>query len=85
MPTPTRPPSEPSPAPAYDPAGEMIRWAVFSCLLVPAVLVVYGTSVGNAVLWALGLVCVTTACRILLRRSERATVHGGEGAHRRGR
>ncbi|PCG86555.1 hypothetical protein CIB93_08275 [Streptomyces sp. WZ.A104] len=80
-----RPPSEPSPAPAHDAAGDVVRWAVFSCLLVPAVLVAHGTSVGSAALWALGLACVTTACRILLRRSERTPAHVGEGAHRRGR
>ncbi|MFD5065904.1 hypothetical protein ACFWNO_47525, partial [Streptomyces sp. NPDC058394] len=26
------------------PAGDVVRWAAFSCLLVPVVLVVYGTS-----------------------------------------
>lgn len=55
-----------------DSAGEVIRWAVFSCLLVPVVLVVYGTSVGGAAVAALGLAAVTTGCRLLLRQSERA-------------
>ncbi|WP_159057801.1 hypothetical protein [Streptomyces sp. WAC04657] len=48
------------------------------------VLVVYGTSLAGAAGAALGLVSVTAACRLLLRRSERGlraeTPHGG---HRR--
>ncbi|WP_052457104.1 hypothetical protein [Streptomyces sp. AcH 505] len=60
------------PAVPADAAGEVIRWAVFSCLLVPVVLVVYGTSVGGAAVAALGLAAVTTGCRLLLRQSERA-------------
>ncbi|MFE7586773.1 hypothetical protein ACFU5Y_35010 [Streptomyces gardneri] len=54
-----------------DPAGDVVRWAVFCCVLVPVVLVVYGTSLGGAAGTALGLVTVTAACRVLLRRSER--------------
>ncbi|MFI9207552.1 hypothetical protein ACIGW7_05310 [Streptomyces sp. NPDC053253] len=54
-----------------DPAGDVVRWAVFCCALVPVVLVVYGTSLGGAAGTALGLVSVTAACRLLLRRSER--------------
>ncbi|AQU71144.1 hypothetical protein BBN63_22775 [Streptomyces niveus] len=50
----------------------MVRWAAFSCLLVPVVLVVFGTSVGGAAVPALGLVAVTAVCRLLLRRSERS-------------
>ncbi|MCX4823280.1 hypothetical protein OG883_26010 [Streptomyces sp. NBC_01142] len=49
----------------------MVRWAAFSCVLVPVVLVVYGTSVGGAAAAALGLAAVTAACRVLLRHSER--------------
>ncbi|MCX4677058.1 hypothetical protein OG413_17410 [Streptomyces sp. NBC_01433] len=89
MPTPPGPSSEPSPetAPdrASDGAGDGVRWVVFSCLLVPAVLVVYGSSVGNATVSALGLASVTAVCRLLLCRSERATARGAEGAHRSGR
>nr|WP_240495440.1 hypothetical protein [Streptomyces showdoensis] len=48
----------------------MVRWAVFCCVLVPVVLVVYGTSLGGAAGTALGLAAVTAACRVLLRRSE---------------
>ncbi|MDV5145856.1 hypothetical protein R1T08_16980 [Streptomyces sp. SBC-4] len=54
-----------------DPAGDVVRWAVFCCVLVPVVLVVFGTSLGGAAGTALGLVSVTAACRVLLRRSER--------------
>ncbi|MFG2878381.1 hypothetical protein ACGFYU_25825 [Streptomyces sp. NPDC048337] len=55
-----------------DPAGDVVRWAAFSCLLVPVVLVVYGTSFGGAAVATLGLFAVTAACRVLLRYSERA-------------
>ncbi|MFJ3965457.1 hypothetical protein OG444_14690 [Streptomyces sp. NBC_01232] len=48
-----------------------MRWAAFSCLLVPVVLVVYGTSFGGAAVATLGLLAVTAACRVLLRHSER--------------
>ncbi|MEU7069554.1 hypothetical protein AB0B30_10725 [Streptomyces narbonensis] len=54
-----------------DPADDVVRWAAFCCVLVPVVLVVYGTSLGGAAGTALGLVTVTAACRVLLRRSER--------------
>ncbi|UUU44706.1 hypothetical protein JIW86_25720 [Streptomyces sp. NBC_00162] len=62
-----------------DPAGDVVRWAAFSCLLVPVVLVVYGTSFGGAAVATLGLLAVTAACRVLLRyseRTERATARG---------
>ncbi|MEU9029806.1 hypothetical protein AB0D46_20245 [Streptomyces sp. NPDC048383] len=55
-----------------DPAGDVVRWAAFSCLLVPVVLVVYGTSYGGAAVATLGLAAVTAACRVLLRYSEKA-------------
>nr|WP_236240901.1 hypothetical protein [Streptomyces sp. CC228A] len=54
-----------------DAVGEVVRWAAFSCALVPAVLLVYGTSFGGAASTALGLAAVTAACRMLLRRAER--------------
>ncbi|GAA2628044.1 MULTISPECIES: hypothetical protein [Streptomyces] len=57
--------------PHDDPAGDVVRWAAFSCLLVPVVLVVYGTSYGGAAVATLGLLAVTAACRVLLRHSER--------------
>ncbi|MGW4743838.1 hypothetical protein ACWEPR_03415 [Streptomyces sp. NPDC004290] len=58
-------------ADAADEAGDVVRWAAFCCVLVPVVLVAYGTSLGGAAGTALGLVSVTAACRLLLRRSER--------------
>ncbi|MGW7053920.1 hypothetical protein [Streptomyces sp. NPDC054887] len=65
----------PAPAPRgphpADAVGGLVRWAAFSCALVPVVLVLYGTSVGGAAAAALGLAAVTAACRVLLRRSER--------------
>ncbi|MFG2984648.1 hypothetical protein ACGFYQ_25890 [Streptomyces sp. NPDC048258] len=74
-PAPARPPLHSSVHPARrphdDPAGDVVRWAAFSCLLVPVVLVVYGTSFGGAAVATLGLLAVTAACRTLLRRSER--------------
>ncbi|WP_153486506.1 hypothetical protein [Streptomyces katsurahamanus] len=57
---------------ASDSASDVVRWAAFSCLLVPVVLVLYGASVGGAAAAALGLAAVTTACRVLLRHSERS-------------
>ncbi|WST47234.1 hypothetical protein OG592_25190 [Streptomyces avidinii] len=61
----------PSGHPHDDPAGDVVRWAAFSCLLVPVVLVVYGTSYGGAAVATLGLLAVTAACRVLLRHSEK--------------
>ncbi|MFD7100137.1 hypothetical protein [Streptomyces xanthophaeus] len=62
----------PASRPQDDPAGDVVRWAAFSCLLVPVVLVVYGTSYGGAAVATLGLCAVTAACRVLLRHSEKA-------------
>ncbi|MCT4356130.1 hypothetical protein M5362_23630 [Streptomyces sp. Je 1-79] len=62
---------EPPAGAAADPAGDVVRWAAFCCVLVPVVLVVYGTSLGGAVGTALGLAAVTAVCRVLLRRAER--------------
>ncbi|MFF9144149.1 hypothetical protein ACF1BN_04730 [Streptomyces sp. NPDC014861] len=74
-----------------DPAGDVVRWAVFCCALVPLVLVAFGTSLGGAGGAALGLASVTAACRLLLRRAERglrtegsAGGAGGSGGRRRG-
>ncbi|MEU3598510.1 hypothetical protein ABZ714_07220 [Streptomyces sp. NPDC006798] len=66
-------------------ADDVVRWAAFSCLLVPVVLVGYGASVGGAAAAALGLAAVTAACRVLLRRSERNASRprpGAAGEHR---
>ncbi|WP_405799130.1 hypothetical protein [Streptomyces sp. NBC_01506] len=59
-------------AASADSVSDVVRWAAFSCLLVPVVLVVFGTSVGGAAVPALGLLAVTAVCRLLLRRSERS-------------
>ncbi|MEV6024233.1 hypothetical protein [Streptomyces sp. NPDC052036] len=48
----------------------VVRWAWFTCVLVPVVLVWSGTSVAGAISATLGLTAVTWACRALLRQSE---------------
>ncbi|WP_055523058.1 hypothetical protein [Streptomyces graminilatus] len=58
-------------SPTHDSASDLVRWAAFSCVLVPVVLVLYGTSLGGAAGTALGLAAVTGVCRVLLRQSER--------------
>ncbi|MDH6551093.1 hypothetical protein M2164_005354 [Streptomyces sp. SAI-208] len=75
-----RPPSE-------DSSTDVVRWAAFSCVLVPVVLVWYGTSLAGATGTALGLAAVTAVCRILLRQSERGAAHppAEERTPRRGR
>ncbi|MER6470143.1 hypothetical protein [Streptomyces collinus] len=74
-------PSAPRPAP--DTTSDVIRWAAFSCVLVPVVLVWYGTSLAGAAGTAFGLAAVTAVCRVLLRRSERCAAQRG-GRHTRG-
>ncbi|MCX4525982.1 MULTISPECIES: hypothetical protein [unclassified Streptomyces] len=71
--------------PHDDPAGDVVRWAAFSCLLVPVVLVVYGTSFGGAAVATLGLAAVTAACRVLLRHSEKVERAGAAGVLAQGR
>ncbi|MET7680064.1 hypothetical protein [Streptomyces sp. NPDC005423] len=56
--------------PAADSVTDVVRWAAFSCVLVPVVLLWYGTSLAGATGTALGLAAVTAVCRVLLRRSE---------------
>ncbi|WP_435859040.1 hypothetical protein [Streptomyces varsoviensis] len=85
---------------ASDAVGDVVRWAVFSCALVPVVLLACGRSFGGAAGTAVGLAAITCACRGLLRRAERNAArsaaervaphrgrHGrtGVGAHRGGR
>ncbi|MGW5656645.1 hypothetical protein [Streptomyces humi] len=70
--------------PAPDTTGDVVRWAAFSCVLVPVVLLWYGTSLAGTAGTALGLAAVTAVCRFLLRRSERATAPRGGGRHTRG-
>ena len=79
MPGPSR--HSPSDRPAKNPVTDVVRWAAFSCVLVPVALLWYGTSLAGAAGTALGLAAVTTACRLLLRRSERraAGARGGGG------
>jgi hypothetical protein len=83
-----------APPPVPDTASEVVRWAAFSCVLVPVVLVWYGTSLAGAAGTALGLAAVTGVCRMLLRQSERVAArlraaersphrarHGRSGPH----
>ncbi|MEU9286949.1 hypothetical protein AB0D57_20110 [Streptomyces sp. NPDC048275] len=65
------PGARPAPPPAPDTASDVVRWAAFSCVLVPVVLVWFGTSLAGAAGTALGLAAVTGVCRVLLRQSER--------------
>ncbi|GHI07489.1 hypothetical protein AQI88_20120 [Streptomyces cellostaticus] len=74
------PRSAPDPHPASDTTSDVIRWAAFCCVLVPVVLVWYGTSLAGAAGTFLGLAAVTAACRVLLRRSERCAAQRG-GRH----
>lgn len=79
----TAPPQRPAP----DTASDVVRWAAFSCVLVPVVLVWYGTSPAGAISTALGLATITWVCRLLLRESERhaARLAAEERAPHRGR
>ncbi|MEV6193486.1 hypothetical protein AB0M19_13930 [Streptomyces sp. NPDC051920] len=54
-----------------DTVSDVVRWAAFACVLVPAVLLWYGSSLAGAAGTALGLAAVTGVCVILLRQSER--------------
>ncbi|MER6343188.1 hypothetical protein ACWC10_08370 [Streptomyces sp. NPDC001595] len=74
-------------SPAPDSSTDVVRWAAFSCVLVPVVLLWYGTSLAGAAGTALGLAAVTAVCRLLLRRSERgaARLLDEEPAPHRGR
>ncbi|MFB9462068.1 hypothetical protein [Streptomyces cinereospinus] len=88
MPAP-RPAAETRPGTASGPDAvtDVVRWAVFSCALVPVILVWCGGSLAGAGGTALGLAAVTAACRALLRGSERgaARLRTAEGAPHRGR
>ncbi len=57
--------------PCRDGVTDLVRWAAFSVVLVPVVLLYYGTSFAGTAGTALGLAAVTCACRLLMRRSER--------------
>ncbi|MFI2072776.1 hypothetical protein [Streptomyces triculaminicus] len=54
-----------------DPVSDVVRWAAFSCVLVPVVLLMCGQSFGGAAGTAAGLVALTSACHALLRQSAR--------------
>ncbi|MFJ7180156.1 hypothetical protein ACIQXA_28040 [Streptomyces massasporeus] len=86
--------------PPRDTATDVVRWAAFSCLLVPVVLLGYGSSPAGAVAATLGLAAVTGVCQVLLRQSERGAARlaaedraphrgrrhrTGTGSHRGGR
>ncbi|QFQ97605.1 hypothetical protein F9278_16800 [Streptomyces phaeolivaceus] len=73
-------PPHDAPAPAPDTATDVVRWAAFSCVLVPVVLVWYGTSLAGATGAALGLAAVTGVCRVLLRQSERGAARAARTA-----
>lgn len=79
--------ARPEAHPGPDAASNVVRWAAFSCVLVPVVLVWYGTSLAGAAGTALGLAAVTGVCRVLLRQSERGAARrsAGENAPHRGR
>ncbi|MEU3659720.1 hypothetical protein AB0E77_08135 [Streptomyces sp. NPDC032940] len=83
---PAQPPSgAPGPAaPSRDGVTDLVRWAAFSCALVPVVLLWYGTSLAGAAGTAVGLAALTGACRLLLRRSERGAELLRERAGRSG-
>ncbi|CAL9465951.1 hypothetical protein [Streptomyces sp. enrichment culture] len=91
MPGPHRP-AEPTPrahrapgplAPVRDGVTDLVRWAAFSCFLVPVALLGYGASFAGTTGTAVGLAAVTAVCRLLLRRSERGAVRSSGGRRRR--
>ncbi|NGO74060.1 hypothetical protein G5C65_38240 [Streptomyces sp. SB3404] len=67
--------------------SDVVRWAAFSSALVPVVLLICGSSLAGALGTAAGLAAVTTACRALLRHSERryARLTGDQVSPHRGR
>lgn len=81
-PTPERDRTTP---PSRGPAGDVVRWAAFSCLLVPVVLLWCGFSLAGATGVASGLAAVTGACRLLMRRSRRVAARPSAGEAESGR
>ncbi|MFE0100228.1 hypothetical protein [Streptomyces sp. NPDC059009] len=61
--------------------SDVVRWAAFSCVLVPVVLIGYGSSLAGAAGSALGLAAVTGVCRVLLRQSERGAARAYAERH----
>jgi hypothetical protein len=84
---PPPPSASPATGAASHSASDVVRWAVFSCALVPVVLLWYGTPLAGATGTALGLAAVTGVCRALLRQSERGAtrLRGEERVPHRGR
>ncbi|WP_428934645.1 hypothetical protein [Streptomyces sp. ACT015] len=78
-PAPDRPRA--TPRPRQESATDVVRWAAFSCVLVPVVLLWYGSSLAGATGTALGLAAVTAVCRLLLHRSERCAARAAGGEH----
>ncbi|MDH6215919.1 hypothetical protein [Streptomyces pseudovenezuelae] len=80
------PHATPQTTPPQDSVTDVVRWAAFSCVLVPVVLLWYGGSLAGAAGTALGLAAVTAVCRLLLRQSERgaAQMRAAEQAPSRG-
>jgi hypothetical protein len=78
---------DPPPAPQLwtgagkDTVTDLVRWAAFSCVLIPVALLWYGASLAGTAGTALGLAAVTAVCRLLLRRSERGPA-GARGGRR---
>ncbi|MEU1310688.1 hypothetical protein ABZ419_17595 [Streptomyces cinnamoneus] len=70
-----------------DPVSDVVRWAAFSCALVPVVLLMCGQSFGGAAGTAAGLVALTCVCHALLRQSARtaARVSAEQSLPHRGR
>ncbi|MEG3628782.1 hypothetical protein [Streptomyces poriticola] len=82
MPRPRRAEPPGTPPGPRDEITDLVRWAAFSCLLVPVVLLWCGASVAGAAGAALGLAAVTAVCRLLLRRCEPGAAR--TGPHHRG-
>ncbi|SDO36646.1 hypothetical protein SAMN04487981_110130 [Streptomyces sp. cf386] len=70
------------PRTTFEDSATVVRWAVFCCVLVPVVLLWYGTSLAGATGTALGLAAVTAVCRVLLRESERGAARMRDDAAR---
>ncbi|MBQ0911960.1 hypothetical protein [Streptomyces sp. RM99] len=68
--------------PCRDGVTDLVRWAAFSVVLAPVVLLYYGTSFAGTAGTALGLAAVTCACRLLMRRSERVAGRAAGPEHR---
>ncbi|MFJ8826492.1 hypothetical protein ACIREE_32565 [Streptomyces sp. NPDC102467] len=79
--------AEDAPPTGTDGVSDVVRWAAFSCVVVPLVLVGYGISAAGAAGAALGLAAITAVCRVLLRQCERGAeqLHSEQCCRHRGR